>query len=222
MELSILDILNILFKRLWLILLATLVGFSGALVISLFLIAPSYTSTCQMYVNPNREQTEQNATYNDLQYAQKLVNSYLIILQNQVFLENVALESGLGYSVQEIRDMLSLSSINNTEFFEVKITGPSPADAYVLVDKIADLAPNEIIRIKESDSVKIVSPATLPTAPSAPNVPMNAVIGGLIGLMVSAAAAVLVDVLDTRIKSEDDLSGHYTLPILGSIPKYEE
>lgn len=222
MELSFLDILSILLKRMWIILLSMVVGLTGALAISLFLIAPSYTSSSQMYVNPNQGELKQVDTYNELQYAQKLVNSYLIILQNSVFLDDVAKKSGLGYSVKQIRDMISLTSINNTEFFEVKITAPSPQDAYKLVAKITELAPDEIIRIKESDSVKIVSPATLPTAPSAPNVMINTVIGALIGLMFAAAIAVLVDVLDTRIKSEEDVSSHYTLPVLGSIPKYEE
>ncbi|MHB1454424.1 MAG: YveK family protein [Saccharofermentanales bacterium] len=222
MELSFLDILNILLKRIWIILLSTVVGLSAAAAISLFLIAPSYTSTCQMYVNTNQGELDQAGNYNELQYAQKLVNSYLIILQNSVFLDEVAKKSNLGYSVGQIRDMVSLTSINNTEFFEVKITAPSPQDAYALVAKIAELAPDEIVRIKESDSVKIVSPATMPLAPSAPNVLTNTVIGALIGLMLAAAISVLVDVLDTRIKSEDDISSHYTLPILGSIPKYED
>lgn len=222
MELSILDILSILLKRMWIILLSAVVGMSGAFIISVFLISPTYTSYCVMYVNPNQTEQNQAGTYNELQYAQKLVNSYLVILQNSVFLDQVAEKSGLGYSAGQIREMISLSSINNTEFFEVKIAAPSAQDAYELVGKIAELAPAEITRIKEADSVKIVSPATLPEAPSAPNVMVNTVIGVMVGLIFSAAAAVLIEVLDTRIKSEDDLSRHYTLPILGSIPKYED
>ncbi|MHB8962493.1 MAG: YveK family protein [Saccharofermentanales bacterium] len=222
MELSILDILSILLKRMWIILISAVVGLSGAFIISAFLIAPTYTSSCVMYVNPNQGEQDQAGTYNELQYAQKLVNSYLVILQNSVFLDQVAEKSGLGYSAVQIRDMISLSSINNTEFFEVKIAAPSAQDAYELVGKIAELAPAEITRIKETDSAKIVSPAVLPLAPSAPSILLNAVIGAMIGLIVAASAAILIEVLDTRVKSEDDLSRHYSLPILGSIPKYED
>ncbi len=222
MELSFLDILKILYKRVWVIVLASLTGLAVAAMISVFLIAPTYTSSCQMYVNPNQDKQDQAGTYNELQYAQKLVNSYLIILQNSVFLNEVSVQSGLGYTADEIRDMLSLSSINNTEFFEVRITALSPKDAYTLVSKIAELAPAEIIRIKESDSVKIVSPATLPDEPSGPNKTVNTAVGGMAGFLLSALAVVLIEVLDTRIRSEDDLSRHYTVPILGCIPKYED
>lgn len=224
MEISILDILRILLKRLWLIFLCTLVGFSGAFVISMFLIAPRYTSTCQMYVNTNTEDINKdaNGNYTELQYAQKLVNSYLVILSNDVFLNNVASASGLNYTAGEIRKMLSLESINNTEFFEVSIESKSSEDSFKLVKTISDLAPDEITRIKETDSVKIVAPATIPVAPSSPNVIKNSIIGAMLGFVIMVAIAILIEFLDTRIKSEEDLANHYSLPILGSVPKYEE
>lgn len=222
MELSLIDIINILLKRIWVIITATIIGLLAALLISMFLIAPSYTSNSQMYVNPNQNQLDTTGTYTDLQYAQKLVNSYLIILQNDVFLETVAEHSGLDYTSGQLKNMISLSSINNTEIFEVKVTAPSPQDAYVLVNTITDLAPEEILRIRELDTVKIVTPAKLPVSPSSPNIKMNTAIGAVLALMLSAAIVFLIEFLDTRVKSEEDLTQRYALPILGSIPKYED
>lgn len=222
MELSFLDIVNIFIKRIWVIILCTVVGLLGAMLISVFLIPKAYTSTSQMYVNPNQNKLDQTGTYTELQYAQKLVNSYLIILQNDVFLTEVAEDSRLSYSAGQIKSMLSLASINNTEIFEVSITAPSPQDAYVLVQSIIDLAPDEIIRIRELDTVKIVTPAKKPVSPSSPNVVMNTAIGAVLGLFIAAGIVLLIEVLDTRVKSEEDLTEHYALPILGSIPKYND
>jgi capsular polysaccharide biosynthesis protein len=222
MELSILEIFNILLKRVWILLLATIVGLSGALLISLFLIAPTFTSTAVLYVNPNQNQLDRTGNYNDLNYAQELVNSYIIILKNDVFLKDVAEQSGLEYTSGQIRGMLSLASINSTEIFEVRISSKNPQHSFLLAETIIDLAPEEIIRIKESDSVKLVSPAVLPTSPSAPNNTLNAIIGAVLGFAVAVASIILVEILDTRVKSEEDLATHYSLPILGSIPKYEE
>jgi capsular polysaccharide biosynthesis protein len=222
MELSILEIFNILLKRVWILLLATIVGLSGALLISLFLIAPTFTSTAVLYVNPNQNQLDRTGNYNDLNYAQELVNSYIIILKNDVFLKDVAEQSGLEYTSGQIRGMLSLASINSTEIFEVRISSKNPQHSFLLAETITDLAPEEIIRIKESDSVKLVSPAVLPTSPSAPNNTLNAIIGAVLGFAVAVASIILVEILDTRVKSEEDLATHYSLPILGSIPKYEE
>ncbi len=222
MELSLLEIARILVKKIWIIALSTVIGFSAALLISFFLMAPKYTSKSQLYVNPNRNQIDQANTYTDLQYAQKLVNSYLIILQNDVFLKQVADSSGLNYTSGQIRGMISLSAINNTEIFEVRVEAPSPDDAHTLVNTIVELAPAEIVRIRELDSVRVVTPATMPVSPSSPNKSMNAAVGAILGLLISAAVVVLIEVLDTRVKSEEDLTNHYELPVIGSIPKYEE
>ena len=225
MELSILEIIHILVKKIWIIILATVMGFSAAFLVSTFLIAPTYTSSCQMYVNPgNAESTTGTyiGDYSDLQYAQKLVNSYIIILKTDTFLQNVADTAGLPYSPSQIRAMLSLSSINNTEFFEVGIESRNANDSYTLVRTITDLAPSEIMRIRESDSVKIVSPATNPTAPSSPNILLNAIIGAMLGFVAAAAIVILVEVLDTRVKSEEDITSHYDIPVIGCIPLYEE
>ncbi len=222
MELSFLDIVHIILKRIWLILLCTAVGLSAALLASLFLIAPQYTSVSQLYVNPNQNQVDQTGTYTELQYAQKLVNSYLIILQNDVFLKKVAANSGLKYSSGQIRGMLSLSAINNTEIFEVRVEAPSPQDAFTLVNTLVALAPEEILRIRELDTVKVITQASLPVSPSSPNTMMNTAVGAMLGLLISAAAAILIEVLDTRVKSEEDLTAHYDIPVIGSIPKYDE
>ncbi len=226
MELSILDIINVLLKKIWIIVLCTAIGFSSAFLISSFLIPPTYTSTCQMYVTPGKADIGTTGNYvgdyNDLQYAQKLVNSYIIILNNDVFLTNVATNSRLSYTASKIRKMLALSSINNTEFFEVKINSKSPTDSYTLVKTIMELAPAEIIRVKESDSVKIVSPATIPIDPSSPNILLNSIIGAMLGFVIAAGIAILLEILDTRIKSEEDLASHFTIPILGAIPLYDE
>lgn len=222
MELSIFDILNILLRRIWILVLCTLLAFSGALVISLFLIAPKYTSTAQLYVNPNRDSFDTRGSLNELQYSQRLVNSYLIILKNNVFLENVSDQTNLGYSPGQIRGMLDLRSVDNTEIFEVKITSQTPQDAYNLVNTIVDLAPNEIMRIREGDSVRVVAPAAMPTSPSSPNVTLNSAIGALLGLALAIGVVILIDMLDMRIKTEEEFQERFGLPILGSIPKFDD
>ncbi len=225
MELSVLEIFTILLKRIWIIVLCTMIGFSGAFLVSSFLITPTYTSSCQMYVNLGKADSGTGTyvgNFTDLQYAQKLVNSYIIILKNDIFLKEVASVSKLPYTSGQIRQMMSLSSLNNTEFFEVRINSSNPEDSYNLVRVISELAPAEIIRIKESDSVKIVAPATIPLTPSSPNLLMNSVIGALLGMVAAMAVVILIEVLDTRIKSEEDITSHYSIPVLGSIPLYDE
>lgn len=222
MELSLLDIISILTRRIWILLLCTVLGLSGALLISMFLIAPKYSASAQLYVNPNRDNMDSTGNLNELQYSQRLVNSYLIILKNDSFLEKIANESGLNYTPTQIKNMLSLSSINNTEIFDVKIESRAPQDSYKLVNTIIELAPGEITRIRPADSVRLVSPANLPVSPSSPNTVLNTAIGAILGLMIAVGLVLLIEMLDVRIKTEDELVDKFGIPVIGSIPNIEE
>jgi len=222
MELSLLDIINILTRRIWILFLCTLLGLSGALLISMFLITPKYSASAQLYVNPNRDNIDNTGNLGELQYSQRLVNSYLIILKNDSFLEKVSNESNLNYTPGQLKGMLSLSSINNTEIFEVKIETVSAQHSYQLVSTIIELAPGEITRIRPADSVRLVSPAKVPASPSSPNVRLNTAIGAILGLMLAVGLVLLIEMLDIRIKTEDELVSKFNIPVIGSIPNIDE
>ena len=66
-------------------------------------------------------------------------------------------------------------------------------------------------------SLSVITPATAPPAPSAPNTKLNIVLGFLAGLAIGIGLAILRTILDTRIKSESDLRRVSDAPLLGRI-----
>ena len=56
--------------------------------------------------------------------------------------------------------------------------------------------------------------------PSSPSTSKNTVIGLLVGLVLAVIVNLLRELLDTRIKNEEDLSRRYDIPILGVIPDF--
>jgi len=226
MELSLLDIFNMLFKRIWIIILVAILAFSGSYAISSFVIAPKYTSSAQLFSKPTKINDGDTGNLNELQYAQRLVDTYLALLENRSFLTEVSAkledDSHISYSVAQLKDIISLSAINNTEIFEVSATTESPQDSYAIVNLMTELAPGEILRVRGTDSISIVSYAILPTAPSSPNIVLNSLIGTILGIMIAVGLIFLIEMLDTRIKSEEELVAHFQLPVLGSIPEFEQ
>ena len=69
--------------------------------------------------------------------------------------------------------------------------------------------------------MKILDHANLPVSPSSPNIPLNTLIGILLGAILSVLMIFVTEMMDTRIKSADDLGDRYTLPVLGVIPSAE-
>lgn len=68
-------------------------------------------------------------------------------------------------------------------------------------------------------SVEIAQVASVPTAPSAPEKGRMIALGALLGLIVGLAVAAALERLDFRIRTPEDLSQIYGMPVAGSIPE---
>ena len=67
----------------------------------------------------------------------------------------------------------------------------------------------------EQASANVLSPATEPLTHSKPNIPKNVTAGAILGLLAGLAAAYLLEVLDRRVRSAEDLGNAEGVPVLG-------
>jgi Mrp family chromosome partitioning ATPase/capsular polysaccharide biosynthesis protein len=75
--------------------------------------------------------------------------------------------------------------------------------------------------LSESDdpTIQVQTEATLPTDPATPRKRLSIVIGILAGLILGVAAAFAIQILDPRLRREEQLRRLYRLPILARIPR---
>lgn len=220
-EISLQEIFMILWSKVLVIVLCTIVGGVAAFGMSAFVIDPTYTSRISMYVNNNANADSTVANINDINASQKLVSTYIEILKSDNVLQKVAEVTGLSYTPTEMRKMMSASSVNGTEIFEVKVTTKDPDEAAFIANTIAELAPEEIIRVVKAGSVELIDQAIPAKSPSSPNVILNTIIGLMLGGVLSVLGVLVAAMLDNRVKDEDDLKKHYDIPVLGAIPDLE-
>lgn len=220
-EVSLQEIFMILWSKVLVIVLCTVIGAIVAFTVSKFVVEPTYTSRISMYVNNNANAESTVANINDINASQKLVSTYIEILKSDNVLSKVCEATQVAYTPAEVRKMMSASSINGTEIFEVKVTTKDAGEAALLANTIAELAPEEIIRVVKAGSVELIDQAIPATSPSSPNVILNTIIGLMLGGVLSVLGVLVTAMLDNRIKDEDDLKKHYDIPVLGAIPDLE-
>lgn len=223
MEITLPQLIKLLRKNLSVILACTLAA--GAIVygVSKFALAKTYVSVVKLYVfTPASSANNGNENINELNYAQKVVNTYIQMLQTNSFFEKVEEKAGVDVPLENFKKMVTFSTLNDTEVFEASASASSPEEAKKIADAVSSLAPSTIAQFKEGASLKIVDPATYPDNPSSPHVLMNTVIGLLLGLVLSVCWFLLRDSLDFRIKSEEDITEDYNLPVLASIPAFNK
>jgi capsular polysaccharide biosynthesis protein len=201
------------------VIITILLGMTTFLV-SGYLIKPEYSSTVKLYVNNKTIANADSLTTSDISAAQQLVGTYVAIIQSDSMLNEVIEQTGIDYTPGQIRGMMSANSVNNTEVFNVTIQGENPVECAEIADEIATISPTKIAEIVEGSSVKILDRAIVNNNPVYPNVRLNTAIGLLLGFVSICLVTIIRDLLDTKIKVEEDIEAISNIPVIGFIIEY--
>lgn len=221
-EIDLLELLQVLLSKIWMILVVSVLGGAIAFAYTFAFIKPQYTASTLLYVN-NSNISVGSASFSisnaDLSAAQKLVDTYVVILKSRRVLNEVIEESGTNYTYEQLNDRISASSVNNTEVFRVTVTAESPQESEKIANVIARVLPEKISEIVLGSDVKIVDYAIIPASKSAPSNTKNTAIGALAGFVLVCAVIIIRYLLDDSIQNEDYLTDTYPdIPLLAVIP----
>lgn len=221
-EIKIMDIVDMLMRRWWIMLISMMIVGVMAFVFTEVFISPTYSSKGALYVNASKEQINQTVTTGTINASQQLVNTYAEILKRRTFLESVAEDIENRYSVNELQNMITISPVNETEIMEISVVCTDPEYAYLVAHSILMRAPDELMRVVEAGSVKLLDDAKRNNIAIAPNLRQNTLIGALLGIILGALIILLLEFVDTRIKNSESIVSKYEEPLLGEIPSLNE
>lgn len=217
MEFTVRDILHLIKKRFLLIAFCTLAGLLISFLFTKCFVDRTYTASTQFYVST---QSSTSTNLSDLDYAQKIAETYINFLNTRQFYTEVLKMSGLPYSMSELRSMTEIKTVRNTEIFSITVNTKSPEDSYELVKNMEILAPKLIEDIKSDAVISVVDPVIYQGAPTGPNILLNTLLGGISFGLLSFFAFVLKEVMNLKVANQEDLLKHYDVPLLGSIPDF--
>jgi capsular exopolysaccharide synthesis family protein len=203
----------------WLIVLITLLGAGGAIVITLN-TAPKYASSVTFFVS-TPSSADGNALQAD-QFAQFRVNSYVELLRSGQLADLVAREPGVGLTSAEVTRHISASARTNTVLLSATATDTSKARALAITTAIAKTFPAMVNRLDQRSSktttvLNVVSGPTLSNTPISPRRTLNIGLGILIGLALGLAAAFLRELTDTTMRSVEAVEAAAGFPVIGTI-----
>lgn len=221
-EIDLKKIFTMLKKRLIFIVLVGLIGATISGCVTNFFITPQYTTNVKLYVSSNTDNllgSGGSISQNELDASTRLVNTYLVVVRSDNFLEKVADRLGDGTTASAIKGMISCSQIDETLAFQVNVTSSNPQRAADVANAIAETCPSEIVRVLKVGGVEVIDYAKVPTSPSSPNLKKNVLIGLIAGLALSFVFFFIKEMFDTRIITSKDLEKDFSIPVLGSIPR---
>ena len=223
LEIDLLRLAGALWRRIWIIVIAMFACGTVAFRFARFFITPLYESSALMYVNNSSFSLgSTSVSLSDLSASKSLVDTYIVIMKTRLTLDEVIERAALDYTYEELYEMVSASSVNNTEIFRITVTGPDPVEATLIANTIADILPDKIYDIMEGSSARLVDFAVVPAAKASPSVTKYTAIGMLLGLVASAAVIIVMEIFDEQIRDEEFLTENYTYSVLAVIPDLME
>lgn len=220
-ELNLRELLAVIVRRLWIIVLsAVLVGVIAYVYTAKF-VTPMYMTSVTIYVNNTVYGEKEGITNNDLATSERLVSTYMQVIQSDSFLEKVSLAVGNKVSAAEIGQSLTTRAMTGTEIFSITVVNADPELAAEIANTIAKITPVEVPKIAEGSSARVIDYAKVPTSPYSPSYAKNVALGACIGAMLVIIVLVIQVLMDLHVKGEEDLKLYSEAPVLGHIPHYE-
>lgn len=191
-------------------------GFAGAF----FLIPKKYESKALLYVE-NSQQNTDALNINDINAAQKLVNTCQIIFKSNAIMDQLIANLDLPYTKKKLDEMITAKSVNSTEVMELSVETWSPQEAEKIVNEWVDLSKQEFSRIIKSGSIEVVDFGEVNITPSFPNVPIITIVSLVLGIAISYVIVLINDMFDVAIKQDDNLVQLYDVPVFAEINDFE-
>ncbi|MCS5716770.1 polysaccharide biosynthesis tyrosine autokinase [Herbiconiux sp. CPCC 205763] len=204
------------------IVVLTLLGIAIAALLSI-LKTPEYEATAKVFVSVQSTGSISDLTQGG-SFLQNQVKSYADIVNTPIVLQPVIDSLGLDSTVDQLSKSITASSPSDTVILEITAVDGDPDSSARIANAVASSFESAVSDLVPTNAegltpvkITVLQDASVPAGPASPNVPLYITAGALIGLVLGMGLAVVLYVLDTRIRNEHDVEAITDAPIVGGI-----
>jgi len=212
------DYYRIISKRLWIIILAAVLGATGAFVLSR-VQTPEYRSTIYLNVWPSRLDLSLQQTIKGL------MRNYAGNITSRATAATVINRLQISLSPEELRSKLTVRPIEEDFLLQIDVDDADPLLARDIAQTTAEVFVENIqaymLEQDKRDRVEVsIRDYALPGYLHKPKWKIYVFVGGLLGLLAGTALVFVLRWLEADIiRSSDDLERQLNLAVLGVIPE---
>ncbi|ULT56214.1 Wzz/FepE/Etk N-terminal domain-containing protein [Neobacillus drentensis] len=210
------DLINAIKRRLWMIVIVTLLATIASGIYSFYFITPIYQSSTQILVNQSKE-NGQGIDYNQIQSNLELIETYSDIIKSPMILDIVSSKLELARPGKMLVGQINISSGEKSQVFTLTVQDKDPETAAKIANTIVETFNEEIPKLMNVNNVNVLSLAEVNQSPTNPSSKLIVVVGFIFGLIVSIGLCFLLEKIDDSIKTERDVEQYFGLPVLGDV-----
>lgn len=214
------EIFQLLKKNIVMIIGCIVAGVVISSAITFLIITPKYSATTQLVAQ--NKGADANVNTDNINSNLLLINTYKDIVTNKAVIEQandqLAKDGMTGITTDKLSKIISVEQNQNSQLFSINAVTTNPVEAAAIANTVAAVFQKEAVKLTDTDKVSVASKATPNYTPVSPNKKVNIAIGAALGLIVGIMIALLSELFNRTVKSEEYVSEVLGVPILGSIP----
>lgn len=191
---------------------------------SFFFVEPKYQATTTIILAQSANNTTavgevDTITTTDLTLNQKLVSTYSELVKSKNILSDVIEQLKIDKTEDQLKKMITVTAVKDTDLIQIAVRDEDAQLATKIAAKIATVFIDKVaIGVYNINNVQVWDKAEVPTAPYNINHAKDLLIFAAIGVVVSAVYVFIANLLDTTVKTKEDIEEKIGLTVLSVIP----
>ena len=220
-ELDLKELLSLFWSKIFQIILITLITAGVGTISTYGFVTPKYSSSTRLVLTGSESTagSETNSiTTTDVTLNSKLVSTYSELIKSNKILRQVISNLNIDISEAQLKKNVAVKCVEETEVIQITVTNENPTYAAKIANEIAKLFSNMISDIYNINNIYIVDEAEVANSPSNIHHSKDIAIFTALGLAISIMYVLIANMLDTTIKTPEDIEKGVGLPVLVTIP----
>jgi len=219
--LSLKDVLGILHRRFWIVLVVVFVAVVAAALLSYVILPPVYQADTSLIVNEKQTATQGTSgiDYGQIQTSQALAVTYAKIITSRAVLQDTIDTLRLPETVKQLTEMTTVQVQGQTEIIAVSVKDKDAIRAANIANALANSFITQLpILVNRVENVSVIDRAVPVIDQVSPRPLLNIAVAFVAALMLGVLLAFLVDYFDDTVKTPDDVKKLFGLRVLAVVP----
>lgn len=216
---TLLDLIKLMRKHLKLMIALPILCALATAAVAWLILPNTYSASVSMYVLTKSSSSTEGISNTDLTASQMLTNDVATLIKSDRVTGDAAsalqMKSLSGYDIK-------VTSQTTTRVITLTVSGESAQAVAIIANQLAATTDDVAQEVMDLRSVNTVDQAVEPNAPSGPPRALYTGVAFLAGIFLAIAAIVVLDMLNTRVRSVEEAEELLGLPVIGRIPTIKE
>ena len=218
-ELDLKELFDLFMSKILQILIIITAFIGIGVVYTLGFVEPKYSAnTTLVLASAAGSEATNSITTTDVTLNSKLVSTYSEIVKSDSVVGTVIKNLNLNIKYNQLKNQVSVSAVQDADIIKITVTNEDADEAVKIANEIAKVFSEKTKDLYKINNISVLDPAVPDYTPSNINHTKDVIIFAFIGVVISVAYVLISNMLDTTIKSVEDVEKGFGIPVLVSIP----